>query len=251
MTADPVKTLMTEGYCVLEGAVPTDTAAELEQRCRELHLDPANRSFLQDPNDDLYQTLFSLANLEEATWEFAAHPDVLATVRAVLETETRIGAICSKWVKPGSKAGGVHVDSTGDLPARLPEDPWLVNSMWMLSDFTESNGATLISPGSHLRRERPPRGFSPDDPMMKKITGSRGSVVLWHAGVWHANGANTSEDEHRMGLNIAYYPVWWNMYREGGHQPVWPEVFERMPDTMQELNRHRVGRTRAGLYERP
>ena len=54
-----------------------------------------------------------------------------------------------------------------------------------------------------------------------------------------------------MGLNISYYPVWWNMYREGGHQPVWPEVFERMPAEMQKLNRHRVGRTRSGLYERP
>ena len=67
--------------------------------------------------------------------------------------------------------------------------------------------------------------------------------------LWHAYGANTGEDEHRMGLNISYYPVWWNMYREGGHQPVWREVFECMPAEMQSLHRHRVVRTRSGLYE--
>ncbi len=251
MNRDPVQDLQTQGYCVLESIVPGEQAAAMTRSCYRMHEDPANRMLLQDPDDDLYQTLFGLANLDEACWAFAAHPKVLATVRAVLETDVRIGAICSKWVKPGSRAGGVHVDSTGDLPARLPQDPWLVNSMWMLSDFTEQNGATLIAPGSHTRRERPPRGFSPADPMMKKITGPQGSVVLWHAGVWHANGANTSQDEHRMGLNISYYPVWWNMYREGGHQPVLPEIFARMPAEMQALNQHRVGRTREGLYERP
>ncbi len=249
MSQNPVQDLLTQGYCVLESIVPAAQAEAMTQRCYELHQDPAHLHLMQDPNDDLYQTLFGLANLEEATWEFAAHPAVLAVVRGVLETDARIGAICSKWVKPGSRAGGVHVDSTGDLPQRLPENPWLVNSMWMLSDFTEHNGATLIAPGSHTRRERPPRRFPPDDPMMKKITGPQGSVVLWHAGVWHANGANTSQDEHRMGLNISYYPVWWNMYREGGHQPVFPEVFARMPEEMKSLNQHRVGRSREGLYE--
>lgn len=248
---DPVQTLTEEGYCVLESIVPAAQAQALARRCEALHQDPVHRDLLQDPNDDLYQTLFGLANLDEACWAFAAHPAVLDTARSVLGPEIRIGAICSKWVKPGSRAGGVHVDSTGDLPARLPEDPWLVNSMWMLSDFTEANGATLIAPGSHARRARPPRGFPPDDPTLKKITGASGSVVLWHAGVWHANGANTSQSEHRMGLNISYYPVWWNMYREGGHQPVHPDVFERMPETMQALNRHRVGLAREGLYERP
>ncbi len=250
MSQDPVQTLLTQGYCVLESIVPVAQADAMAQRCYQLHRDPAHRDLMQDPNDDLYQTLFGLANLDEASWAFAAHPQVLDVVRTVLETEVRIGAICSKWVKPGSRAGGVHVDSTGDLPTRLPEDPWLVNSMWMLSDFTAHNGATLIAPGSHTRRARPPRGFPPDDPMMQKIVGSQGSVVLWHAGAWHANGANTSPIAHRMGLNISYYPVWWNMYREGGHQPVLPEVFARMPSDMQALNRHRVGHTREDLYER-
>ncbi len=246
---NPEDSLRERGYCLLEALVPAEQADALARRCFQLHEDPACQALKQDPNDDLYQTLFGLANLEETSWAFAAHPAVLRVVRAVLECDVRIGAICSKWVKPGSRAGGVHVDSTQDLPQLLPEQPWLVNSMWMLSDFTASNGATVIAPGSHVQRARPPRHLPHSDPALRKITGPKGSVVLWHAGVWHANGANTSQDEHRMGLNISYYPVWWNMYREGGHQPVHPETYARMPPAMQALNAHRVGRQRQDLYE--
>jgi hypothetical protein len=52
-----------------------------------------------------------------------------------------------------------------------------------------------------------------------------------------------------MGLNIAYYPAWWNCAREGGHQPVFPEVFEQMPKELQDLCRHKVGRHRSEVYE--
>ena len=53
-----------------------------------------------------------------------------------------------------------------------------------------------------------------------------------------------------MALNIAYYPPWWNLAREGGHQPVWPETFERMPPELQNLTRNRVARERGEIYER-
>jgi ectoine hydroxylase-related dioxygenase (phytanoyl-CoA dioxygenase family) len=126
----------------------------------------------------------------------------------------------------------------------------MINSIWMMTDFTADNGATLVVPFSHRARRRPPKGIQPTDPLLKPVTGQRGSVFLWHGGLWHASGANTTTDQNRMALNIAYYPPWWNLAREGGHQPVSPEVFARMPPEMQELNRHRVGQHRAELYER-
>jgi hypothetical protein len=46
-----------------------------------------------------------------------------------------------------------------------------------------------------------------------------------------------------------YYPPWWNLAREDGHQPVWPEVYARMPTELQALTRHKVGRTRADVCE--
>ena len=70
MNSNHCQALHDDGYCIIEGAVPADQATALAERCKELHTDPANRSLLQDPNDDLYQTLFGLANLEKrlGTW---------------------------------------------------------------------------------------------------------------------------------------------------------------------------------------
>ena len=238
------------GYCVLEEAIPAEQADRLAEQLFALHEDPKSRPYFQDPNDGLYQTLFGLLNLDEASWACAAHPDVLAVVRHFLGQDIRLAEACSKWVKPGAPAGGVHTDSAQDLPNLLPDTPWMINSIWMMTDFTEEIGATRIMPTSHRLRRRPPKGMMADDRRLLPITGRRGSVFLWHGGVWHANGANTTLDQHRMALNIAYYPPWWNLAREGGHQPVWPETFERMPPELQSLTRNRVAKERGEIYER-
>ena len=57
--------------------------------------------------------------------------------------------------------------------------------------------------------------------------------------MWHASGANTTLDQHRMELNLAYIPFWLN-HTAGGWPPVHPETFQRMPRLLQELNQHRV-----------
>jgi len=36
---------------------------------------------------------------------------------------------------------------------------------------------------------------------------------------------------------------------EGGHQPIWPETYERMPPQMQQLCTGKQGRSRTELYE--
>lgn len=48
---------------------------------------------------------------------------------------------------------------------------------------------------------------------------------------------------------VAYYPAWWNLMREGGHQPVLPETFARMPEDLQALVRHKVAKRREDIYE--
>jgi ectoine hydroxylase-related dioxygenase (phytanoyl-CoA dioxygenase family) len=124
----------------------------------------------------------------------------------------------------------------------------MINSIWMITDFTVENGATLVVPFSHRARRRPSASdIAESHPV--PVCGRRGSVLLWHGGTWHGQGANTTDNQHRMALNIAYYPPWWNLMREGGHQPVFPETFERMPENLQALVRHKVAKHRADIYE--
>ena len=243
-----IEHLETFGYCLIEDAISATQADAMAEKYFQLHQDPVNRSIFQDPNADLYQTLFGVINLDEMCWQCIAHPQVLQVVRHFLGDSTRLGEACTKWVKPRAPQGGIHSDSTHDLPARLPETPWMINSIWMITDFTVENGATLVVPFSHRARRRPSASdIAESHPV--PVCGRRGSVLLWHGGTWHGQGANTTDDQHRMALNIAYYPAWWNLMREGGHQPVFPETFARMPEELQRLVHHKVAKRREDIYE--
>jgi ectoine hydroxylase-related dioxygenase (phytanoyl-CoA dioxygenase family) len=178
-------------------------------------------------------------NYDQAPSVCVIHPDVLAVVHACLGPEAQMEECCSKLVKPGASRGAVHTDSTNDFPATLPEMPWIINSMWMLTEFTVENGATLVAPFSHRARQRPPKGLRASDIHLVPVTGRPGSVFLWHGGIWHASGANTTPDQTRVGLNIAYYPVWWNPWRDKNHQIIRKSVYERLPPQLQDMVRAR------------
>jgi ectoine hydroxylase-related dioxygenase (phytanoyl-CoA dioxygenase family) len=104
-------------------------------------------------------------------------------------------------------------------------------------------------PLSHLTRLRAPH---PDivlgHPLLQQVTGPKGSLFLWNAGIFHSAMPNRSS-QVRVGLNISYYPPWFNLYSEGGHQPVWPETYARMPPGMRSLIGHRRGHSRSEVYE--
>jgi ectoine hydroxylase-related dioxygenase (phytanoyl-CoA dioxygenase family) len=98
------------------------------------------------------------------------------------------------------------------------------------------------------RRKRPPDDLTADGSLIKPVTGTAGSVILWHGGLFHIARANISQ-HIRVGLNIAYYPRWFNNWIEGGHQPVWPETYARMPAEMKRLCPGLQGRNRSERYE--
>ncbi len=96
-------------------------------------------------------------------------------------------------VRPGSmtreKARGAHMG--GEATAGLPMIPPAVacNVMWMLTDFTEENGATCVAPGSHLL------GRQPDPELDSEIgwvpaAAPAGTAMIFEGRLWHSTGAN-------------------------------------------------------------
>ncbi len=250
VSVEVVHDLEEKGYAIIEDGITAEEADELAQRCTELHRkeEPMEGTLLERSKEGFYETLFGLQNAERLSWQCASHPQVLAAARFFLGDDLRLAECCSKIIYPGSARGGLHVDSAQDFPGRLPDVPWLVNTMWMLTDFTYENGATLVVPGTHLLRERPPAGWS-EWTRAVPMAGRKGSVALFRSGVWHASGHNASTDDIRVGLNVSYYPAWWNLRREANHQPIRPEVFADMPAELQALQSQRVGRYREDVYE--
>ena len=237
-----VEHLDTWGYCILEDRIPAARAEGMTARFLELHTDLRQREQafrghqVHHQVQDRYETLYGLQNVDDRVWDCLAHPDVLAVVRHFLGPDPRAPESGSKPSWPGCPAGSLHVDDARFFHT-LPGFPWLVNSMWMLTGFSTENGATGVVPMSHKSGlKAPPPGLGNDSPAVVPLTGGPGSVALWHGGMLHMNRANVSE-EVRVGLNIAYYPPWFNRFVTEGEKPLWPETAARMPPELRRLTR--------------
>ena len=120
--------------------------------------------------------------------------------RVPVAAGVRIGATQAIQIGPGQRAQALHRDDTAFLwrhPTNGREGR--VQVMVALSDFTAENGGTLVIPGSHLWDEdRKPEAAEAIPTEMKA-----GSALIFLGSVYHAGGANRTEDDYRTGLTIA------------------------------------------------
>jgi len=79
--------------------------------------------------------------------------------------------------------------------------PLIANVMWLLDDFTVDNGATRVVPGSHKWHTYAPNGENHENEI--RITGSKGSVIIFNANLWHGGGENKT-NESRWALVLGY-----------------------------------------------
>ncbi len=150
---------------------------------------------------------------------------------------------------------GRHTRRTGALIARCPTVRELVmhrdemafdyypfpasyhvqcNTMWALTDFTETNGATHIAAGTSGLSENAARAARADQATM-----GRGSVLFYEGKVLHGAGANTS-DGVRQGVNITY-AVGWVRQEENQYLACPMEIARTLDDDLLEMMGYRQG----------
>lgn len=78
-----------------------------------------------------------------------------------------------------------------------------LNALWAVSDFTETNGATRVVPGSH--RWEPDRRPKPGDDV--PVVTPRGSVFFYTGLVFHGGGTNITDDA-RLAVNAQHSVGW-------------------------------------------
>ena len=224
--------LADEGYCILENLLSPEEAERLDSLARSI----------MDPMGSAYISLEGSLNHIPELAQLCIHPLILDIVQAVFgEGFIIANNAAMKWCKPGTPAHGLHADwpTRGVLPtgpgARIP--PWNgLQVFWMLTDSTAENGATQIVPFSHHTQRSPSR-----DSYLQEIpvTGTKGTAFVYHNGLWHRSGANTTTDQHRMFANIYFTPMC--IYRP---PTAWPlvkrEVYNTFPPRLQELLVHSV-----------
>lgn len=141
-----------------------------------------------------------LANLADKGQEFEllfTHPKLLAAVAQVLQSDFKLSSMNYRAALPGTGEQNLHADWKSAVSA---SDYCVCNSIWLLDDFTTSNGATRLVPKSHLLGQVPaeamsdPAGKHPDEVL---LLAKAGTVVVFNAHVWHGGTMNQTDRPRR------------------------------------------------------
>lgn len=186
-----------DGFLPLYNILSPDQITALTHRLDELVAEEG-----QDAGKEVHQEagatrLSDLVNKDPLFEVCFTHPRVLAAISHVLGGNLKLSSLNFRSALPGSGLQGLHADWGG---AVAPDDYYVCNSIWLLDDFTESNGATRIVPGSQ-RSGKVPRDVmtNPADahPDQIVVTAPAGTVVIFNSHTWHGGTLNTTDKPRR------------------------------------------------------
>lgn len=142
--------------------------------------------------------IYSLINKSRVFDKFTLLPRVLALNDYFLDKGYLLSAFHSISINPGEAAQPLHHDD-GYIQVSRPRMPFGTAIMVALDEYTASNGATRIIPGSHLWDSS--RRGSPEETIPALCP--EGGVVYFIATLWHGGGANVS-DKPRQSATVQY-----------------------------------------------
>ena len=117
------------------------------------------------------------------------------------EPNPLLSAFLAINLHPGETAQALHYDD-GFYSVPRPRPAVGVSTIWALDDFTETNGATEVIPGSR-RADAPPV-----EPVATvKAVMPAGSVLVMDGRLWHRGGAHRSK-RTRLAITAQYCQPW-------------------------------------------
>jgi ectoine hydroxylase-related dioxygenase (phytanoyl-CoA dioxygenase family) len=222
-----IEQLRIDGYVVLPDLVGP---SELDRIKRQLAPHLASAPFGRNDFEGLRsQRLYALLAKAPAVVDLVIHPEVLAVLDELLEPSYLLSANIAINVHPGETAQMLHADD-GFCALPRPRRALGVSAIWAIDDFTDTNGATEILPGSHLFGDEV---VAPDDARIRTIEMSAGSVVVFCGTTLHRGGANCSNDT-RLGITPQYCEGWIRQI-ENMALAIPPRIASSLPSRAQDL----------------
>lgn len=192
-----VETILRDGFAIIPNAFSEADALEAKSEIDRLH-GPAPKTGRDAFDGHKTNRVFSLIAKSRVFDKFCLLPAVRALNDFFLDEECLLYIMESIVIQPGEKAQVLHHD---DAPTRLPRPRPAVTAATMicLDDYTETNGATRLIPGSHLWGS----DRIGDDGEARTAVCPRGSVVYFLGTTWHSGGQNRS-DRPRYALTVQF-----------------------------------------------
>lgn len=178
----------------------------------------------------------NLPVLDPIFFQCIDHPRTLPLLEYFLGKNLILGSLNSRIVRPGDEDQGFH----SDIPEGMLNmaSPVMMNTVWLLDDFSPVNGGTKVIPGSHKSGyAAPPEGFKVTH--VVQPTAPAGSVLMFNGQCWHAGGANTS-NQNRHAL-FGHYRKHMLLFQLDPHDGFPAEWYGQLNKRQKELMRMQRG----------
>ena len=214
-----------DGYATVPSALdPGQVAAARADLEAILERTPRGRDDFEGRSTQRVYALFAKTRTLDA---LAIHPIVLGVLDQVLG-HYQLSAPAGIAIGPGETAQPLHPDDA-IYPLPRPHAELVVNVMWPLEDFTDTNGATRIVRGSHRWVDERPDAAT----ATVAIEMPAGTALIYLGSVWHGGGANCT-DRTRLGV-VLHYAAAWLRPVENHVLAVPPDAARSLPPRLQEL----------------
>ena len=235
--------LASVGYCIIPGLLPTSIIRDLEA--------DLERDFQRTPfgRGDFYgyrtKRFGSLLRRSQFAADLVREPTIMSLAEMILKPA------CERIQLNVAQAIEIHPSEIEQFP-HCDQDMWpgdkggqqyLLNVMWLLSRFTEVNGATRFYPGTHKQSVESLEQLP--EPVVAECL--PGSAICFLGSTIHGAGANRSNDVRR-GVLIGYSLGWLKPYEN-----LWlsypPHIAKNFEPDLAELAGYTQHRPNLGNYE--
>ena len=199
LTDSAKQQLEQQGYLILAGFLAPAEVARFNARIELLFAAEGTQAGGEFKSEPGARRLANCVDKGEIFEQVIETPAVLECMEFVLGTEFKLSSLNVRSANPHNQtAQPLHADS-GALPDAHGDS--VCNSVWMLDDFTEHNGALRIVPGSHRWGRLPEPGAKPATEML--VTGKAGTVVIMNSHMWHGGSENRTAQQRRA-MHVYY-----------------------------------------------
>lgn len=189
------KDLVENGYSVVPNFIDLKMVKELKDITYSIARNQAETgSAYVYGNEARLQRIYNLIGKHDIYWNLLLDERVKTIVETFFKRNTLhdkyfLSSYQANILYPGATAQILHTDLS--MPEPLPPWPVRLNVNLAIDEFTTTNGATLVMPGSHLSLKKP-NAHCENSPLIP-VTVPCGSLVIWTGHLWHKSGANSSD----------------------------------------------------------
>ncbi|KAK7710486.1 hypothetical protein SLS64_000176 [Diaporthe eres] len=238
--------VVAQGFVIIQNAFTDAEVDEALEELRRLSASPdagPAASGGRNPFEGFKtHRIYSLLNKSRVFDKFAAHPSVVALNDYFMDPGWLLSVMHSISIQPGENPQTLHHDD-GQITIPRPHRPLGSAIMVALDPYTETNGATVVVPGSHTWGAEP----IPQPSEAQPVVMPRGSIVYFLGTLWHGGGHNRS-DAARRALTVQYCQPWLRQLENHFIAVDW-EKLPQIPKQIVDMMGYQVGSPFIGFVD--